>query len=75
MNRGPAIGTAEVIMNFAGRWIPLELANTIFIAWLVSVIVLAVVVFWIVRKPPHIDRKRSRPRRVGGKSRYWRFKR
>lgn len=65
----------ETIMNFGGRWIPLELANTIFITWLVGAIVLAVVVFWIVRKPPHIDRKRNRPRRASGKRRSWRFKR
>lgn len=62
-------------MNLGGRWIPLELANTILITWLVGVIVLAVVVFWIIRNPPHIDRKRPRPRRIRGKRRNWRFKR
>jgi len=62
-------------MYLGGRWIPLELANTIFILWGLAVIILAAVVFWLSRRRPPIDRKRRGPRRRSAKGRSWRSRR
>jgi cytochrome c-type biogenesis protein CcmH/NrfF len=62
-------------MYMLGRWVPLEVVNTIFILWGVSVAVLVFVVFWLGRRRRTVAGKRKRPRRVSGKRRTWRFKR
>lgn len=42
----------ETHMHIAGRWVSLEVANTIFILWAVAVAVLGVVVWWLSRRSP-----------------------
>jgi hypothetical protein len=39
-------------MYIAGRWVSLELANTIFILWLGAVAVLGAIVWWMSRRRP-----------------------
>lgn len=39
-------------MYIAGRWVSLDVANTIFILWAVAVAVLGVVVWWLSRRSP-----------------------
>ena len=55
-------------MYIAGRWVSLELANTIFILWAVAVAVLFVVVWWVSRRsPPKSPTKDTVARRRRGK--------
>lgn len=55
-------------MYIAGRWVSLELANTIFILWVVAVAVLGVVVWWLSRRrPPKSQAKEAVTRRRRGK--------
>lgn len=61
-------------MYMLGRWVPLEVVNTIFILWGLSVVVLVLVVFWHSRRRT-VAGKRKRPRRTNGKRKNWRFKR
>jgi len=39
-------------MYFAGRWVPMEVMNAIFVFWGIAVLVLGVVVWRFWRKPP-----------------------
>ncbi len=63
-------------MNLGGRWIPIDLANTLLLTWVISTVVFGAIVYWLTtRKPPPPDRKRVRVRRGRGKRRAWRFRR
>ncbi len=33
-------------MNFAGRWVPMEVMGTIFLPWIIVVLILAFLLFW-----------------------------
>lgn len=55
-------------MYIAGRWVSLELANTIFILWVVAVAVLGVFVWWLSRRrTPKSQAKEAVTRRRRGK--------
>lgn len=57
-------------MYIAGRWVPLETANTIFILWAVAVAVLGAIVWWVSRgRPPRNPTKEAPARRRRGKHR------
>lgn len=36
-------------MNFLGRWIPMEVVNTIFLLWAILALIVAVGLFWSMR--------------------------
>lgn len=36
-------------MNFLGRWIPMEVADTIFALWAIVALIIAVGLFWSMR--------------------------
>lgn len=51
-------------MYIAGRWVSLEIANTIFILWAVAVAVLCAIVWWVSRgRPPKSSAKDAPARR------------
>ena len=39
-------------MYLAGRWVSMELANTIFILWVVAVALPGIVIWWLSRRRP-----------------------
>ena len=63
-------------MHFGGRWVPMEVMNTIFLLWALAVLIVGVAIFWFVRSgrssrthqntPPGTARgKRSKRKRRG----------
>ncbi len=36
-------------MNFLGRWIPMEVADTIFALWAIAALIVAIGLFWSMR--------------------------
>lgn len=52
-------------MNIAGRWVPLEVANTIFLFWAMAVAALGVIVWWLSRRraPKRSDKEAITQRR------------
>ena len=57
-------------MTFAGRWVSLELMNSLFILWFIGVVVFGLLVFYFFRKSPpkggskaSSANRRSRPAR------------
>lgn len=51
-------------MNFAGRWIPMELANSLFTLYAIGVVILGAIVCWFWRaRPPDVGDEKA-PRRL-----------
>lgn len=45
-------------MNFGGRWVPMHVMDTIFLLWVIAVLIIAAVLFWLMRsgRPPESSR-------------------
>jgi hypothetical protein len=36
-------------MNFNGRWVPMEMMNTIFLLWAIAAVLVVAALFWFMR--------------------------
>lgn len=63
----------EAVMNFNGRWIPMEVMNTIVVLWILLAVVAGVIVFLLRRaasaeKPGH-EKPHKQSRKMRGANR------
>jgi hypothetical protein len=36
-------------MHFGGRWVPMQVADTVFLLWAIAVVIVGAVLFWLMR--------------------------
>jgi hypothetical protein len=65
-------------MHFGGRWVPMQVADTIFLLWAIAVVIVGAVLFWLMRsgRSTKVDRDTSTGSTTGkGTKRHKRRKR
>ncbi|RZI40330.1 hypothetical protein EGT07_23590 [Herbaspirillum sp. HC18] len=52
-------------MFFGGRWVPMEVMHTIFLLWVIAVLLVGVAWYWLIRSRRPTTTRQSAPPETG----------